>query len=227
MRKLWLGYLLSVSIVAIPVGIITLFQLFLGKISFFSDDIQKWTSFHVMGLMLFQAIIFLTMIVLVYRIFRPDFFHWNGSVSFKEIVLGISGLILINIIAKLIMDLMHVEATQFEELNKVLLKKNSVVFILTVAGFAPIYEEIVFRGFILRILWPSKNNIYLKAGAVLFTSFLFSLIHFDLDAAIPIFLLSLYLSIWTIIKKNIFLSIVIHSTQNFIASVAFLYLNIG
>jgi membrane protease YdiL (CAAX protease family) len=68
----------------------------------------------------------------------------------------------------------------------------------------------------------------LKVAAVFFSSFLFAGAHFrdileNYFIGFPLFLLGLYFAFWTLRKKGIMMPVVMHMTQNFLASIAMLY----
>ncbi|MBC7557636.1 MAG: CPBP family intramembrane metalloprotease [Chryseobacterium sp.] len=79
--------------------------------------------------------------------------------------------------------------------------------------FAPIIEELFFRGFIQRKL----NKKYSFPISLFVASSLFSIQHFDLENLIPSFILGFILGYIYFKTKNIKYSIILHSASNFIA----------
>lgn len=236
-----------------PTGLALALQLFAVSLGLLNPDIATWGSFDFFITVLIQLACYLGLALFFKINFRTPYFDWQGSFSGKELFYAFLGLIGVNLISGFVMQGFNVEVEQFQGINKELLKAEPFWFIVSVAGLAPIYEEIIFRGFLLRMLLEGVRPAWQGEGeereegqadaspkevgveerspwlqskvilAVLITSLLFSLIHFDLDAAFPIFMLSLYFCAWTLYKRSIYLAIVIHALQNFLASLAFLY----
>ncbi len=67
--------------------------------------------------------------------------------------------------------------------------ERGLLFVFAV-GTAPVFEEIVFRG----ILWPMLRDRGFRVAGCLVASFLFALIHFNLAAFVPLWLLGIF---WT------------------------------
>jgi uncharacterized protein len=84
---------------------------------------------------------------------------------------------------------------------------------IVIIGIAPILEELFFRGFILQGL---VNKIGPYFGAVL-TALLFAIVHLQFASFIPIFILSLILSILFIRSKSIWPCIIFHLINNAVA----------
>jgi len=91
----------------------------------------------------------------------------------------------------------------------------AMLFILAVVVMAPIYEEILFRGFILRgfLLWAPQQ----KVACSVLTSLLFAAIHTQYDhlqTLIALFLLSLLLCGARLISHGLKLPIFVHMLNN-------------
>lgn len=101
----------------------------------------------------------------------------------------------------------------FEWAN-LLINEESNIFLsfLFIVIFAPIAEEIYFRGYIFNEL---KNKINLKF-AFLFSSFLFALIHCNFAYFIGYFFIGYFLAFSYKISKSIFIPISIHMIYNLI-----------
>jgi uncharacterized protein len=84
---------------------------------------------------------------------------------------------------------------------------------VVIIGIAPILEEVFFRGFLLQGL---VNRIGTYLGAIL-TAFVFALIHLQFESFIPIFILSLILSLLFIRSRSIWPCIWFHVINNGIA----------
>lgn len=116
-----------------------------------------------------------------------------------------------------------VEIKQFEQMNLEKIKQTSVYFLLAVAVLAPLYEEIVFRGIVLRNLLPRHSSKVKNFLAILVSSLVFSAFHFNLTTLIPILFLSFLLSYLTLRKQGLMLSILVHAFNNFMTAVVLLY----
>lgn len=87
---------------------------------------------------------------------------------------------------------------------------NTVTMFLYVAVFAPVFEEIFFRGFILHNLLP-----YGKKFAIVASSFLFGILHGNLLQSPYAFLVGLVLG-YTAVEYGLVWSIVLHIFNNFV-----------
>ncbi len=254
----------ALAFVLVPMGFTVVFQLIFVQLGWLSVDLSLWGSFDFFLTVLIQAGIFLFFAVLFQQKLGAPFFGWEGSFTFRELLIAFAGLFTVNLVSGMIMQGLDVEVEQFQGVNKENLKAAPFWFIVSVSGIAPIYEEIIFRGFLLRLLLEGIKNPFQKKKpgslaalpeaetenpaeqasqqegqnpapaasrskqiiAVVLTSVLFAVVHMDMDAAFPIFLLSVYFCLWTLYKRSIYLAIVIHSMQNFLASLAFLYVKL-
>lgn len=88
---------------------------------------------------------------------------------------------------------------------------NTFTFI-SVVILAPIFEELIFRGMILNTL--TKYN---KMFAIIVTSLLFGLLHLNITQAIPAFFMSLVLCYMYVQTDSIFVTILAHAGNNFLA----------
>jgi len=116
----------------------------------------------------------------------------------------------------IIVEYLNIEALKnsnySEEIVNALNNNYLIIFILACI-VAPISEEIMFRGFLLKII-KQKYNIRL---AIIINSFLFGLIHFNPSAIVPATILGGALSLIRIKTKSVFASIIIHSMHNLFA----------
>lgn len=98
------------------------------------------------------------------------------------------------------------------------------LFSLCVCFLAPIYEEIIFRGFLLNtfLLWGPKAKVY---GIVL-TSILFSLVHSQYNSPttfIELFTFSVILCYAKIYKNGLLLPILLHCIFNSFATLVIIF----
>jgi membrane protease YdiL (CAAX protease family) len=95
------------------------------------------------------------------------------------------------------------------------------VLLLHVLIMAPVVEEIIFRGYIYRIL---KTKIPIMF-AIIISSTLFSLIHYNVLSFILLFVLSIFLTYIYERNGSIMCPIIIHSLFNLMMSVLIIYGN--
>ena len=90
------------------------------------------------------------------------------------------------------------------------------IFVIGSAVVAPIYEELLFRGIIFPKLIQKTNF----AIALLLSSLIFAVLHFHLSALLPLFVLSIILSITYLYTSTIWASISLHALFNLISIIA-------
>lgn len=91
--------------------------------------------------------------------------------------------------------------------------KDSVallIFFLTAAVAAPIFEEIIFRGFLL----PSLTRYMSVWGAVVASSLLFAIAHLSLSEVLPLATLGMVLGFVYTRSRNLLASMLLHSLWN-------------
>ena len=86
-----------------------------------------------------------------------------------------------------------------------------IFFLAVILG--PIFEEIIFRGYLFKILKIRLNNFY----AIILNSIFFGIIHYELSAIIPALILGISLSFIRLKTNNLIPSIIIHSLHNLFA----------
>lgn len=87
-----------------------------------------------------------------------------------------------------------------------------ILFIFQIIVIASIVEELMFRGYVYRVL-KSKSN---KNVACIVTSIVFSLLHFNVDASVPLFVFSMCLTKAYEDSSDICEPIVMHSLFNIV-----------
>jgi len=95
---------------------------------------------------------------------------------------------------------------------------NQIIFFFLIVVAAPILEELIFRGVILRYLLENLK----PAPAILFSSLLFGLIHFSPDQIVHAFLGGIFLGYAYFKSNNLLMSIIFHALNNAIAFIAFM-----
>jgi hypothetical protein len=85
-----------------------------------------------------------------------------------------------------------------------------VIFFSTAAIAAPLFEEILFRGFLL----PSLTRYIPVSGAIVLSGFLFALAHLSLSEILPLTTLGIVLGIVYTRSRNLLAPILLHSLWN-------------
>ena len=93
------------------------------------------------------------------------------------------------------------------------LNNNYILIFLLAVILGPICEEIIFRGYLFKILKIRLNNFY----AIILNSIFFGIIHFELSAIIPALILGISLSLIRLKTNNLIPSTIIHSLHNLLA----------
>lgn len=86
----------------------------------------------------------------------------------------------------------------------------AILFFINVVIFAPLIEEIIIRGFILNRL----NSFTKSSVAIIVSSFLFGLIHFQLSAFPTLFIMGLVTAYATLRTRSLMPAIGIHILNN-------------
>ena len=85
-----------------------------------------------------------------------------------------------------------------------------IIFFVTASIAAPIFEEIIFRGFLL----PSLTRYLPVSGAIIVTAIIFAIAHLSLAEAIPLATLGIILGIVYTRSRSLMASITLHSLWN-------------
>lgn len=85
--------------------------------------------------------------------------------------------------------------------------------IVTAVFFAPVFEEVIFRGLILESMLRSHRRLF----SVIVTSVLFALVHFEPSVMFSAFVSGLVLGTIYLHTNSIFSTIILHSINNAIA----------
>jgi uncharacterized protein len=91
--------------------------------------------------------------------------------------------------------------------------KDSVaftIFVITASIAAPIFEEILFRGFLL----PSLTRYLPVWGAITVSALLFAVAHFSLSEILPLAALGMVLGYVYVRSRNLLASMLLHSLWN-------------
>lgn len=126
----------------------------------------------------------------------------------------ITGFSTANIMAK-IFDISEI----INEYEKTILQYNIIYQIVLFAVFPALFEEILFRGVILK-----SFSKYGKSFSFLLTSILFAVFHGSYELFLPIYIMSAFLTIVGLFRGGLFLAIFFHFLFNFLNLIAMNYL---
>lgn len=98
-----------------------------------------------------------------------------------------------------------------------------LIFFFTAAVAAPIFEELLFRGFLL----PSLTRYLPVWGAVVASSFVFALAHLSLSEVLPLATLGMVLGIVYTRSRGLLASMLLHSLWNSVTMVGLFILGSG
>ncbi|MGB3136148.1 MAG: type II CAAX endopeptidase family protein, partial [Nodosilinea sp.] len=85
-----------------------------------------------------------------------------------------------------------------------------LVFFITAAVAAPLFEEVLFRGFLL----PSLTRYLSTSGAIALSAFIFAAAHLSLSEVLPLTLLGAVLGFVYTRSRNLLSPMVLHSAWN-------------
>lgn len=94
---------------------------------------------------------------------------------------------------------------------------DALMMILALAVLAPLVEEILFRGFLYRVL----RSRYSSLPSIIITSILFSAAHFSLATIVPIFIMGILMAWARERSGSIIPSLILHALNNLAAVVLF------
>jgi len=223
--------LIVLIIAVLSLMLVDLAFLFSGTEDYLKSIIQNdsnsiWLKeLIIIGLFFLQSIIILVpLIVLVLKNYKKWSWEDFGFDKFKllnHLGLSILGYFLylgisFAIIVIVIFGGLKIPGYQISEPVLPLFGTTNVAIIIAaivIIFIAPILEEVFFRGFILQGL---VNKFGKSAGAIV-TALLFATLHLQFESFIPIFILSLILSIIFIRSKSIWPCILFHIINNIVA----------
>ncbi len=84
------------------------------------------------------------------------------------------------------------------------------IFFMTASVMAPLYEEIMFRGFLL----PSLTRYIPVWGSIVLSAFLFAIAHLSLSEVLPLMTLGIILGFVYVKSKNLLAPMLLHSLWN-------------
>jgi hypothetical protein len=191
------------------------FSIFQVKVANFNYQMQA--VFNLVAYLLVAGLS-LGVLYLAIKPFLPlskDWFRWQ--VSFSGFLWGAGGyfvaLPLVIIVALINQKLWQGYGGSNPLLPVALEGQNGVtiaLLFLTASVAAPIFEELIFRGFML----PSLTRYLPVWGAIATSSLIFAIAHLSLSEVLPLTTLGIILGIVYTRSRNLFSSIVLHSLWN-------------
>ena len=138
----------------------------------------------------------------------------------KEVLLGCTVFPIVSTLNNLNSSLMPIPSSSLpaSPWEQSLLSNDivSILFYVAVVSFvAPIWEEFIFRGFLL----PSFTRYFRLDLSILLSSLVFALAHFSTERLIPLTFLGMLMCVVYIRSKNILAPIILHSLWNAFAFV--------
>ena len=148
---------------------------------------------------------------------NKDYFQFNFLPIKDAILQGIKGWLTIVpfvLLISLIMNSLIDNQNGSNPLLEIVLNnKNYLSFILlfvTTTIFAPLFEEIIFRG----ILLPTLSRDFGIILGIIVSAFIFALAHLSLGEMLPLFVLGIGLGITRIASGSLLSSVIMHSLWN-------------
>ncbi len=101
-------------------------------------------------------------------------------------------------------------------------RMHKILLLIAVMVAAPVVEEVVFRGFLLK---GFANSFMGMHGAVLVTSALWAVIHmqYEIVYLIAIFVIGLVFAYARLLSNSLFIPMIMHSLMNFLATMGLFY----
>lgn len=199
----------------------------LELLSFTQSHEQKdMTSIDFLLIISAQALVFLFVFWNGFRFLPLQAFPWGQLPAAGLFLKSFLGLLAVNALSQIILNLLGLEVNQFANLNKDILQQDLWAFLLAVALIAPLYEEFIFRSLMLGPL-AHEASLGKQLLAVFWINAIFAVFHFETATSwgvlLPIFFLGCYFSFLTIKTGSIALAASLHVSQNFFSGIALLY----
>ena len=210
----------KISSIAIIMTIILMFICFSFLIPIKDSITFQMLSFCLFGLIISTLILWIN--------YKKEKLSFGLSIESLKCVIWTPLIYLITIILLLFVGLLNqylltnffdIEIKPQDILERFKELENSFeisIFVIGSAVIAPIYEELLFRGIIFPTL-IQKTNFTI---ALVLSSLIFAVLHFHLSALLPLFVLSIILSITYLYTSTIWASISLHALFNLISIIA-------
>lgn len=217
---LWWTIILFLSINLL----ILLIQLFIVHIFFATDSSPIKITGHLLSISILVTYIpgICCLIFLSYikkNITIKNYLSFNNT-SIKNLILWVT-ITLFLLVIKGISSIFIIDSSSSKDfVSKMLTTSHSIILIyISVGIIAPIFEELMYRGFLFKGLQYSKLG---PIGAILITSLIWSVVHvqYDIINIIFIFLIGITLGIARLKTHSIYVPIAMHIFINLASSIA-------
>ena len=129
-----------------------------------------------------------------------------------------------SIISSFLLSLGEPKKENLQEIVQTLMTNDDISLKIAIALsaiiFAPLIEEVIFRGYLYPIIKRFSHPIF----SCVITSLLFAVIHSNLEGLLPLFLLAIVLTIFYEISKSIWVPILMHACFNGVNTISILIL---
>jgi len=163
----------------------------------------------------------------IFRLNHPSLFYYFVVglflIALSTFYFGYNSLMM-NVLPENIKDYLLDFTKRFDEQFEMLLVYSSfdeMMLAVLIGAVAPAFcEELLFRGYLLKYY----SMKYDSTQAIIFTSIIFSIIHFNPAALIGIFFIGVALGVLTVYSNSIYPAIMLHFLNNYIS---IMFLNSG
>ena len=125
-------------------------------------------------------------------------------------------------LVSVLMTMLFPQWAQPQDISTVILKAENawewIAVIVVVSVFAPLSEEILFRGYIYHSLREKYSVIY----SIIVASLLFGCMHYDLFRLLPLTLGGIALNVVSVRADSLWASIIMHGVWNFMNTLVLL-----
>lgn len=195
-----------------------IFPIVFGIVGFDASALSlRGKAFYVLFSYLLMASGGLLVLYFSVKSFFPLPENWFKFINKKWYLWGIGGYIvaipLVFFVSLLNQQIWHGQGGSNPLLFLALKSQDTValiIFFITASILAPIFEEIIFRGFLL----PSLTRYLPVSVAIIVTGIIFALVHLSLSEAIPLATLGILLGIVYTRSQSLLASITLHSLWN-------------
>lgn len=190
-------------------------------------------SLDFLFILMVQATVFLLTGLLLNKLGWLKTFDLKFDITLLQVLAAIGLWFLTMMLAGITVKSLGLEVKQFAQFSRENMTSSPVVFLIAVALVAPVSEEIVFRGFVLKTLMRVESFSQGRVAsvmAVIFSTVFFSLLHLDSGATIGVFIpvafLAVFLAGLTLYTRSLGLSILMHAFHNLITGLVLIYVDI-
>ena len=139
----------------------------------------------------------------------------------RSALLGV-GMFFAMTLVSVLMTMLFPQWAQPQDISTVILKAENawewIAVIVVVSVFAPLSEEILFRGYIYHSLREKYSVIY----SIIVASLLFGCMHYDLFRLLPLTLGGIALNVVSVRADSLWASIIMHGVWNFMNTLVLL-----